>query len=173
MEMVKAMDAGDIYAQRELDIDPEDDYTSLSRKLSDLALEMALEDLPLYFENRLTPRKQEEELVTFCPTIKKEEEKLSLEQSPEAFVNQVRSLSQEPGGYLFLKDEILKIYKAKKVSDDKMGPVGTILKAHKKEILLQVEGGIVALLELQRPGKKKLSAIDFNNGKSIEGEVLK
>ena len=172
MEMVKAMDAGDIYAQESLEIDPEDDYTSLSNRLAALALDMAVKYLPLYFEGKLQGKKQEESEATFCPTIKKEEEKLSLMQSPEAFVNAVRSLSQEPGGHLLLDEEPIKIFKARKVSDEKLAPAGTVLLARKKEIHLQLSEGIVALLELQRPGKKRLSASDFNNGNPIEGKVL-
>ncbi len=173
MEMVKAMDAGDIYAQESLEIDPEDDYTSLSNRLAALALDMAVKYLPLYFEGKLQGKKQEESEATFCPTIKKEEEKLSLTQSPEAFVNAVRSLSQEPGGHLLLDEEPIKIFKARKVSDEKLAPAGTVLLARKKEIHLQLSEGIVALLELQRPGKKRLSAVDFNNGSHIEGKTFR
>ncbi len=172
MEMVKEMDAGDIYAQEEIDILPEDNYTSLARRLSDLALSMALKYLPLFAKGELMPRKQDEKLVTFCPTIKKEEEKLLLDQSPKSFVNQVRSLSEEPCGHLLLDSEMLKIYRASVHSEEVLAPVGTILKARKKEILLQVSQGIVNLEELQRPGKKRLSASDFNNGNPIEGKVL-
>ena len=172
MEMVKAMDAGDIYAQEELDILPEDDYTTLSERLSDLALGMALKYLPLYFEGKLDPRKQEESLVSFCPTIKKEEEKLLLDQTPEAFVNQVRSLSREPGGYLELDGEAIKIFRAEKIDDSVSAPVGTILRAHKKDILLQLGKGVVNLRMLQRPGKKRLSSSDFNNGLKLEGKVM-
>ena len=172
MEMVKAMDAGDIYAQEELAILPEDNYTTLSRRLSDLALSMAVHSLPLYAEGKLTPKKQDESLVSFCPTIKKEEEKLLLDQSPEGFVNQVRSLSEEPCGYLLLDGEMLKIYRAEVHSTEVLAPVGTILKAHRKEILLQLSKGIVNLSLLQRPGKKRLTAADFNNGSRIQGKVL-
>lgn len=172
MEMVKEMDAGDIYAQRELDIAPEDDTTSLAERLSLLALEVVVESLPAYFENRLLPRRQDASLVTFAPSIKKEEEKLILDQSPEAFVNQVRSLSQEPGGYLFLDGEILKVYRCHKLSDDSKGPVGTVLLSRKSTIELQVQGGTVGLDLLQRPGKKKLTASEFNNGLSLQGKVL-
>lgn len=173
MEMVKEMDAGDIYAQEELPIEESDDTTSLSRKLATLALEVCNNYLPLYFENRLVPRKQDEGKVSFAPSIKKEEEKLILDQNPDSFVNQVRSLSEEPGGHLLLGEEILKIYKAHKVSDETKGEVGKILLAHKNEILLQLKGGIVSLDMLQRPGKKRLTAQQFNNGLSLEGKVLR
>ncbi len=173
MEMVKEMDAGDVYAIKEIDISPDDNYTSLSGKIARLSLELALESLPLYFENKLIPIKQDLSKVSFSPSIKKEEEHLLLNQTPLEFINQVRSLSETPGGYLLLGDEILKIYKAEALSDEIKAPVGTIIKASKKEIILQLEKGLVNLSLLQRPGKKMMTSADFNNGYKLQDKVLK
>ncbi len=174
MEMVKAMDAGDVFATKKIEISPDDNYTTLCEKMQKTALEVAVEYLPLYFEGKLNGVKQDESLVTFCPSIKKEEEHLNLDQTPDEFVNQVRALAMTPGGYLMFKDEILKIYKAEKYSTEANKPIGTIVKAAKKEIVLQLTKGQVKLDLLQRPGKKVLSAVDFNNGvHDFEGVILK
>lgn len=174
MEMVKEMDAGDVYGVKEVEILPEDNYTSLSKKLTQAALELAVEKLPLFFENKIVPAKQDENLVSFCPSIKKEEEHLDLNLGKEAFINQVRSLSYTPGGYLFWNEELLKIYEAKIENDDVTSSVGTIVLAKKKKILLQLKDGQVNLTLLQRPGKKRMTASDFNNGvHNLEGSLLK
>lgn len=174
MEMVKEMDAGDVYAVEKLPIDKDDNYTSLCEKIQKLALEMAIKDLPLYFENKLTPVKQDPAQVTFCPSIKKEQEHLILDQTPEGFANEVRALSYTPGGYLLRKDNtILKIYKAEPYSADIKGEPGQILLARKNDIILQLTKGQVRLLILQKPGKKMMKALDFNNGThDFEGEIL-
>lgn len=173
MEMIKEMDAGEVYAVEELAIDDEDNYTSLSEKVAKTALKLAIEKLPLYFENKLSPVKQDPAFVSFCPTIKKEEEHLNLNQSCISFINQVRSLSFTPGGYLLFNDEMLKIYKASFVSNKVTSSVGTILRAHKGDLHLQLEDGIVNLDLLQRPGKKILNTSDFNNGNHLEGVILR
>ena len=70
--------------------------------------------------------------------------------------------------------EILKIFTAEKANGEVKAPVGTVVLAKKKQILLQLKDGQVALEELQRPGKKIMKAIDFNNGvHDLEGSVLK
>lgn len=174
MQMVHEMDAGDVFAVRKCEISEEDNYTSLADKLSDTALELATEALPLFFEDRLEGIHQDPKNVSFCPTIKKEEEILNLNQDPLSFVNQVRSLSETPGGYLFNGNQILKIYKAKPFSDDITAPIGSLLRPSKKQLVLQLERGQVQLLELQRPGKKKMTAMDFLNGvKDVTSIVLK
>jgi methionyl-tRNA formyltransferase len=165
MRMVKEMDAGEVYAVDKIAIDPNDNYSSMCLKLEELALQMALKYLPSYFKGELKGQAQDASQVTFCPSIKKEEEHLILNQSPEAFVNQVRSLADIPGGYLLMPDQsILKIYKAQVHSTEAAAPIGTVISAKKNEILLQVQGGLVELTALQKPGKRVMSALDFNNG---------
>lgn len=173
MEMVHEMDAGDVYDVIKTKIDEKDNYSTLAEKLSHDALTMAVDALPKYFNNELVGVKQDESKVSFCPTIKKEEEHLNLNTDPKTFINQVRSLSLTPGGHLFFHDEMLKIYEASYYSD-KEGEVGKIVLAHKKQIVLQLEKGQVLLNVLQRPGKKMMSASDFNNGvHDLEGSILK
>lgn len=174
MEMVHAMDAGDVYAKEVVNIVEDDNYTSLCDKLKVAALKLAIEKLPLYFNNELIGVKQDENLVSFSPSIKKEEEHLDLNLNCIAFINQVRSLSFTPGGYLLNNDEIIKIYKVKYYSNSISGSIGEIVKANKKEIILQLKDGQVNIELIQRPGKKMMSSIDFNNGyKNFEKTILK
>ena len=167
------MDAGDVYSVIETKIDEKDNYTTLADKLSHDALTMALDALPKYFNHELHGVKQNENKVSFCPTIKKEEEHLNLSLVPQDFVNQVRSLSLTPGGYLLEGEQILKVYQARVYSDEVTAKKGTIVLAKKKQIILQLENGQAALEMLQRPGKKIMSAQDFNNGvRNFEGTIL-
>ncbi len=174
MEMIHEMDAGDVYAVNKVEITSDDNYTSLADKLSDAGLKLVKEKLPEYFDNKLVGVKQDVNLVSLCPTIKKEEEILKLDSTPNDFINQVRSLSETPGGYLFNKKEILKIYKANYYSDRVEKDIGALIRPSKKELVLQLSSGQVKIEELQRPGKKKMRAIDFLNGvKNIDEIILK
>lgn len=174
MQMVHEMDAGDVFAVEKVEIKDDDNYSSLADKLSDAGLKLVTEKLPLFFEDKLIGVKQDASLVSFCPTIKKEEEILRLNVDPTSFINQVRSLSETPGGYLYNRKEILKIYKASYYSDKKEKEVGALLRPSKKELVLQLLNGQVKIEELQRPGKKKMKAIDFLNGvKNIDEIILK
>lgn len=173
MEMVHEMDAGDVYASRSFEIEEKDNYTSLCEKISRCGLELAKDALPKYFRGELSPVRQDPEKVTFTHMIKKEQEKLDLNACCKDFINQVRALSLTPGGYLFHGNEILKIYQAAYLNDHVEGKIGEILLAHKKQIVLQLKDGQVLLELLQRPGKKMMSASDFNNGvKDFKGAIL-
>lgn len=171
MEMVHEMDAGDVYATKEIPLTIDDNYTSLCQKMADAALALAIEALPLYFDLKLTPVPQDESKATFTHMISKEEEHLSLDSMVD-FVNQVRALSETPGAYLYNGNEILKIYKALPYSPVISGPIGSLKVEGKKTLLLNLKDGQVRIYELQRPGKKKMSAADFINGTRNLSEII-
>lgn len=174
MRMTKEMDAGEMYAKKEIVIDEEDNSTSLFIKMGDLALELAKESLPLFLEGKLEGIPQDESQVTFAPSIKPEEEKIDLNKTKEQIFGQIRALSETPGAYLYLNELKLKIYKVKIVSDEMIGEAGTIVKADKGGLYLQTINGIIALLDLQKEGKNRMDYKSFVNGnQNLVGQLLK
>lgn len=164
MEMNAGMDEGKVYATNIIDIDEEDNATSLFVKMGEAAFELVNDCLSDYLNGKLPGEEQNDDEASYCPTIKKEEEKLNLDDSVDRIFGYIRALSDEPGAYLLLEDEVLKIYKAKIISRDIKGQVGELLQIDKNGVLLQCKDGILSLLELQRGGKKRMGYKDFANG---------
>ena len=174
MKMVKEMDAGEMYAVKEVAISEEDNSSTLFIKMANVALELALEALPKYLKGELKGIPQDEEGVTFAPSIKPEEEKLDLNDTKENLHNKIRALADIPGAYLLLNDEKFKIYKSKIYSNEVVGQVGQIVKADKNGLLLQCKDGLLNLLEIQKQGKKRLDYKSFVNGnQDILNQILK
>lgn len=173
MEMVKEMDAGKMYAKKEVVIDEEDNSTSLFIKMGEAAKELILEKLPEYIDGKLPGEEQDSSLVSFCPTIKPEEEKLSLDYSVTQMLGWIRGLSDHPGAYLFLDGQKLKIFKAKIFSQKITDEVGKIIIADKRGLVLQCKDGQLSLLEVQKEGKKRMDYKSFLNGnQNILGKKL-
>ena len=164
MEMVAAMDAGRMYGKKEVIIDEDDNATSLFKKISEAAKDLVLELLPKYVNGELEGVPQDEEQVTFCSLIKPEQEKLDLSKDILEVYGYIRGLSDEPGAYLYLYNQILKIFKAKIANDLVTAEVGTIVQADKRGLLLQCQNGQLAILELQKEGKKRMDYKAFING---------
>ena len=173
MEMVKAMDAGRMYAKKVVKIDEEDNATSLFNKIKIAASELVLEALPKYINGELKGEEQNENEVTFCSLIKPEQEKLDLSLTANQLVGWIRGLSDEPGAYIYLNNNKLKIYKAKVVDNTVNSEVGTILKADKSGLYMQAKDGVIALLEVQKEGKKRMDYRSFINGnQNLLGQKL-
>ncbi len=174
MEMIDKMDAGKMYAKQEVIIDEEDNSTSLFIKMGDAACALIKNALPQYLEGKLVGEEQDENLVTFCPTIKPEQEKLNLQLSIKELFGWIRGLSDTPGAYLYLNETKLKIYKAKVFSNSVEGQIGEIVKADKGGLILQCKDGQLSLLELQKEGKKRMDFKSFINGnQNLQGKILK
>ena len=164
MEMVKAMDAGRMYAKKEVVISDDDNATSLFNKIKDAAKELVLEALPKYINGELNGVPQDENEVTFCSIIKPEQEKLDLSKSVLEVYGYIRGLSDEPGAYLYLNGLKVKIFKAQIANQNVEAEIGTIVKADKHGLYMQLKDGQLAILELQKEGKKRMDYRSFING---------
>ena len=153
MEMVDKMDAGQMFGVSKCEISPEDNYTSLCEKIVNCCIEVCEKLLPKYFNGELKGEEQDESKVTFADKIKPETEKLSLEYGVDQFVNYVRGMSEEPGGYVLLDDLKFKILKASPANQPIDGEVGTLL--INKNLYLKLKDGVIELKEVQLAGKKK------------------
>ena len=174
MEMIDKMDAGKMYAKEEVIIDEEDNCTSLFEKMGDAACRLVINALPKYLNGELYGEVQDESLVSFCPTIKPEQEKIDLELNVKEINGWIRGLSDAPGAYLYLDDQKLKIYKARVINDIVQGEIGQIIKADKGGLILQCKGGQLSILELQKEGKKRMDFKSFINGnQNLLGKILK
>ena len=174
MEMIDKMDAGKMYAKEEVIIDEDDNCTSLFEKMGDAACQLVINALPAYINGELPGEAQDENLVSFCPTIKPEQEKINLNLTTKEISGWIRGLSDTPGAYLYLDELKLKIYKAKVINNLIQGEIGEIIRADKGGLILQCKDGQLSILELQKEGKKRMDFKSFINGnQNLLGKILK
>lgn len=80
-QMVFKLDAGDVIAQKEIDILDTDTTPSLRDKLNQEALNLLPETIKNIFEGNISPISQNEELIIHSGKIKKEDGEISLDES--------------------------------------------------------------------------------------------
>ncbi|MFA7020564.1 MAG: methionyl-tRNA formyltransferase [Bacilli bacterium] len=172
MEMIDKMDAGRMYAKAYVTINDDDNYSTLSLKMAHAAARLIREKLPLYLEGNLPGEIQDESLVTFANKIKPEDEKLDINLSVKDVLNYIRALSDHPGAFLLLNSQKLKIYQAEYRSSEVSGETGLIVSTN-GGIIVQLNDGQIALLDVQLEGRKRLYYKDFINGqKNLLGSLL-
>ena len=165
MEMTAKMDGGRVYAVSKIAIEEKDNASSLFLKMAESAYRLVSSSLEDYVLGNLKGEEQDESLVTFAPTIKKEEEHLDLSKDVHTIYGYIRGLSDVPGAYLNAPFGKLKIYQASIYSLDTKGEIGEIIASNNKEgILLQCLNGILKLEIIQKEGKAKMDATSFING---------
>ena len=171
MEMVKKMDAGDMYAQSAIKIEPKDTAGTIFEKLAVLGRDLLLQTLPLIAEGKAEKIKQDESLVVFSPNISKEQERITAEMTADQANNLIRALNPDPGAYLMINNQRVKVWQAK-VSDEKTNlPAGYLVNNHKRFAISFAGGSVLDLVELQPAGKKKMDVKNFANGQGSKFNV--
>ena len=172
MLIEKAMDSGDILIQREMDIDPSDDYFDLEDKLGKIGAEAirdALLNFDKVYENRIV---QDDEKATYCTKIDKEMGRIDWNKTSRQILDQIRALVGFPVAFFDYKGQNAKVHKAS--LGDLKGKPGEILRADKKDkIVIGTGDGSIRIEKIQFPGKKAMDTTSFLLGNDIEvGFVL-
>ncbi|CDR31186.1 Methionyl-tRNA formyltransferase [Acholeplasma oculi] len=172
MEMAFKMDSGDMIEHVKVTIEDQDNYLTLSQKLSiagrDL-LEKRMDDLLLGTYHK---EKQDESLVTFAYTLKYSDESLDFNQNAIYNHNRVRGLSPDIGAHFEYKGTTIKVFQSL-VSDIIDLSPGKILISQKR-LFIGCNGQALEILELQQAGKKRMMVRDFLNGQTLfsQGENI-
>lgn len=173
MEMVKKMDAGDMFAKREVEVSNTDTGDSLFKKMEEVASSLLIEMLPDYIEGKIIGEKQDEEKVTFAPSIKREEEIIDWNDKQRNIYNKIRALNSVPGAYTLLDGLSVKVFESEEFYKEYDGKCGEIVEVLKDKIIVKVSDGSIALKEVQPSGKKRMLVRDFLNGnKDLKGKVF-
>ena len=168
MEMIDKMDAGKMFAFEECEIALEDNYSQLCQKIVECGIKVLKNNLDNYIEGKLPGTEQNENEVTFADKISAEDEKLDLSKSCKSFINWIRGLSDEPGGYILINGLKLKIFRAHQISSIPNQESG-ILHVQKR-VSLSLSDGDIELDEVQLEGKKRMDGKSFANGsKQLDG----
>ncbi|MBP9674934.1 MAG: methionyl-tRNA formyltransferase [Bacteriovoracaceae bacterium] len=161
-KMVKKMDAGDIALKEEITIAPSDNLESLSLKFEDVCASTAFKFLAQLHTKNISLTKQDEDQVTFAPSLKKEQGFLDFKNNEiKNLINQVRALNPWPGTYFLSQGKKIKVLQLEESPEDV--PCGKV-ETHKHKILVGCKKGTLRLLQVQAEGKKPCKDSEFLKG---------
>ena len=169
-QLNEGMDTGPIFACQELPISPEDDTTSLLKKLSRIGADSIVALLDR-IEAGAQPSPQSEVGVSFAPKISKHEGHLDFHNDCKALDLRHRALRENPGTYVLFREERLRInlmIEAIPFSDvfESWRP-GEIV-TWNGELYIKAMDGVFQILECTPAGKKRMSGADFARGARLE-----
>jgi methionyl-tRNA formyltransferase len=149
MKMAEECDAGDIYFSESIPIGAEEDASSLHDRLRDLGASLLKKTVAAITGGTATATPQDHSKATYAPILRKEDGILDLTRPAEELVRLVRAMNPWPRCRLAAGG-----YGTHGVQDG-----GLIV--HKARV---DENGEFELLEVQAPGKKRMSAEEYFRG---------
>lgn len=169
MYMVKKMDAGDMIAKSEINIEDSDDAGTLFEKLSLVARDLLMSELDSLFDQTNARIPQDESAVTFAPMITKGQEQIDWSETAKDIYGQIRALSPAPGAYTYLGENRFKIFVAKEVPEKTAAEPGTIIRVTDQALWIACgQGTVLSLLEVQPAGKRRMTISQYLNGQVAE-----
>lgn len=173
IEVAKKLDAGDIFKQVSLNIEPDDDHISLSEKLGRLSCEVLKELLLEIPKKGLDKRPQDEASATYARKLTKEDAALSLNEEPQILSRKIKAFRPWPGSYIPLGDTRLFLLEAEPLPGHSGGRPGTLLGVETSGgIVVSAGGGKIRFSKVQLAGKKPTSGRDFVNGRRLKTGCL-
>jgi methionyl-tRNA formyltransferase len=164
IQLDEELDHGPILLIKRMSVDPSDNFTTLSKNLSEasaILMILALEDME---QGTLTPIPQEHSKATFCRKIEKKEGEINWNRPAEEILNQIRALNPWPSTYTNLNNKTLKILEAKILDNTSSKKPGEIELIDKETFAFKTKDKLISPTKVQLEGKPATTSKEFING---------
>lgn len=173
MLMDEKVDHGPIISQKKLKIEPGETTPSLSKKLALLSADLLIEVLPLWLENKITPRAQKHKKATFTHQIKKIHGQISWHKNAQQIKQMWCAYQPWPEIYTFFKGKMLKILDLEILKIKHSFTPGQVFLTANKNLAVACDKNAIILKKVHLAGKNPVKGEDFFNGhREIINQVL-
>ncbi|GAA4020727.1 methionyl-tRNA formyltransferase [Actimicrobium antarcticum] len=165
MQMEQGLDTGPMLLVESLPIAASDTTGSLHDRLAQLGGQMIVTALRQREQGPLSATPQPEAGTNYAAKISKEEAALDFLQPAEVLARKIRAFNPAPAASANLHGAAIKIWQAEAVARSAASVPGEIIAADVELGLVVACGtGALRLIELQKPGGKRLPASEFLKG---------
>ncbi|MES2153325.1 MAG: methionyl-tRNA formyltransferase [Pseudomonadota bacterium] len=170
MQMEEGLDTGPMLLIERVAIGQFDTTATVHDKLAALGASMIVNALRKLEQGKLEAVPQPEQGVSYAAKISKDEAALDFSRPALELSRQIRAFNPFPGAHAQVHGVTIKIWGAEALEADSAALGGQVLAADALHgIVVACKGGTLRLTELQKPGGKRLPAIEFLKGFPLEG----
>lgn len=173
-KLVHEIDTGKIAHQAKIKIGKRDNAGVIHDKLMKVGAKLMLKTVDAIIDGSITLQEQssDTEQLKPAPKIFKDDCRIDWNSKAQEIDYFIRGLSPYPASHTTLKrdDEYfnIKVFDSQPIIKKHNHKIGAIVQPHPSQIDVAVVDGYVRILELQLQGRRRMKAIDFLNGFSIE-----
>jgi methionyl-tRNA formyltransferase len=171
MRIEEQLDAGPIYLERRVTIEPRENAGHLSERLAREGAILLVETLRRLGSGDLKARPQAGE-PTFCKPIRRDDGRIEWDLPAEEIERRLRAFTPWPGVFAFLGKERIKVLDAESVPDGSAEAPGTLLARAGAAVAVAGQGSALRLLRVQRAGRKPVSGQEFLRGLALPARFL-
>lgn len=176
IKLTDQVDAGPVFAQKELAVEDNDNAEILHDKLANLGAELLVKILPKYLAGEAELAPQDESRVTYTEMIDREDGAINWSKTALEIKRQFQAFYPWPGIFSHLDGKRLKIANLGVLEGDfgHISTPGQVFLAENKQLIVKCGQGAISLISVQVEGKKEMTAEEFLRGqKDLIGKTLK
>ncbi len=168
MKIVPKLDAGPYMIQQTVNINSNDNFLSLSKKLSGIGAKLIVEALTLIEKKKIFFTDQIEKHATYAKKIRKRESEIDWDETAQKLIAKINGLNPYPGVWFKHNGNRIKILEAE-ISEN-LGKKGEVIT---NDLIIGCQDKSIKINLLQREGKTALSTKSFLAGyKIVKGDML-
>lgn len=168
MQMDEGLDTGALLKCERIPLADDESGGSLHDKLAELGATTLLQCVRALARGQSLPTTpQPKQGVTYARKLDKAEAQIDWSASAAALERQIRAFNPWPVSWCMMGAERTRIWKAEIMEETHQCAPGTVLKKGAEGIQIATGKCVLRLLELQRPGKRRMSAADFLNAVTL------
>ena len=168
MQMDAGLDTGPVIRRERLPLHGSETAASLHDDLADLGARALLHCLRhLATGDPLQPEAQPDSGASYARKLDKNEALLDWSAPADLLERRVRAFNPWPVAWCFIGTERTRIWRASCIGHRSNEPPGVVLSAGSQGIDVATGRGTLRLLELQPPGKRRMSVADYLNARTL------
>ena len=168
MQMDEGLDTGDMIMKTEVPLSEDETGGSLHDKLAEAGAKLCVETLKALEDKTATWEVQGESPTAYAKMLDKKLGDIDWSRSAKSIECLIRGLNPWPSAYTDWNGKVMKIWEAGVLDENTDAKPGTIVKVEKDSFSVQTGDGLLKVLALQIPGKKRMEADAFLRGYQIE-----
>ncbi|MGD8374102.1 MAG: methionyl-tRNA formyltransferase [Candidatus Woesebacteria bacterium] len=153
MSLVKAMDAGPIYTQKEIKLNQKETKQELSEHLLNIGGELLLKVLPDILQNKATPTPQDETKASFTKQIKKQDGIVNWQEPAQLIERKIRAYAEWPKSRTNIFGHDITIVKARQAKNEFDG-----------HLVMPCRQGFIEIQEVTAPSGRNMDSEAFLRG---------
>ena len=171
-QLTRKVDAGDMLLQQRISIGEEETAGELYGRMKEIGADAVLRAVRELAAGKANPIPQSEGAVSRAPKLSKRDGCIDWTQNASDIRNLIRGTNPFPGAFTEWRGKDLKVHRAEAVQES--GAPGEILVADGNSGIVVATGeGALKLVEVQPPGKSRMSGADLVRGYHVRtGEIL-
>lgn len=169
MKMETGLDTGPVYARLATPIDDTENAGQLHDRLARMGGELLLCHIDEISSGSLVAVAQDDSEATYAGKIRKRDASIMWLEPASDIARKIRAYNPVPGACFEFAGEIIKCFAASPLATSGDVP-GTVLAAGKAGIDVACGEGALRLLEVQRPGRRRVRAADFASQVKPQGK---